>query len=89
MPARPLTVAWISNFPVEWLDEVPAEVQSLPRQHPASWQRVLLAEFENRPDVRLHVFVLRKHFARSQTFERRGVVFHLIKTVGGLRAPSC
>lgn len=86
---RPLTIAWISSFPVEWLEDVPAGVQSLPRQHPASWQRVLLAEFEKRTDLRLHIFVLRKHFTQSQTFERRGVVFHLIKTVGGLRAPSC
>ncbi len=56
--------------------------------HPASWQRVLVGEFERRSDVRLHVIVLRKHFARNQTFERNGVVFHLIKTWGGLRAPS-
>lgn len=89
MPARPLTVAWISNFPIEWLDDIPDELRSLPRQHPASWQRVLLAELEKRTDVRLHVFVLRKQFAHSQRFERQGVVFHLIKTVGGLRAPSC
>lgn len=88
MSQRPLTVAWISYFPFEWLDGLPDEFRSLPRQHPASWQRVLLAELEKRPDVRLHVFVLHKHFSRSQQFERNGVTFHLIKTFGGLRASS-
>lgn len=88
MAAHPLTVAWFSYFPVEWLSGVPEAVTRLPRQHPASWQRVLLAEFEKNPALRLHVVVLRKQFERNLTFERNGVTFHLVKTPGGLRAPS-
>jgi len=88
MVTAPLTVAWFSYFPVEWLSGVPEPVTRLPRQHPASWQRVLLTEFEKNPALRLHVVVLRKQFERNLTFERNGVTFHLIKTPGGLRAPS-
>lgn len=88
MTARPLTVAWFSYFPVEWLSGVPEAVTRLPRQHPASWQRVLLTEFEKSPALRLHLVVLRKQFERDLTFERNGVTFHLVKTPGGLRAPS-
>ncbi|MBK7998475.1 MAG: glycosyltransferase family 4 protein [Verrucomicrobia bacterium] len=85
---RRLVIAWISFFPIEWLEDISPELRSLPKMHPASWQRVLLGELEKRADIQLHIVVLRKHFARSQTFERNGVVFHLIKTIGGLRAPS-
>ena len=88
MQSKPLTVAWISYFPVEWLPDVPAEVRCLPRIHPASWQRVLLGELEKNPAVKLHVIVLRKQFARSLTFARNGVTFHLIKAPGGWRAPT-
>ena len=83
-----MIVAWFSYFPVEWLPGVPDEVQRVPRQHPASWQRVLLAEFEKTRDLRLHIIVLRKYFERSFRFERNGVTFHLVKTLGGTRAPS-
>jgi glycosyltransferase involved in cell wall biosynthesis len=88
MAQRPLTVAWFSYFPVEWLPGVPDAVARLPRQHPASWQRVLLTELEPQPDLRLHILVLRKVFPRDGTFERNGVTFHLVKTPGGTRAPS-
>lgn len=88
MQPKPLTVAWISYFPVEWLPDAPEEVRCLPRIHPASWQRVLLGELEKNPAVRLHVIVLRKQFARDLTFTRNGVTFHLIKTPGGWRAPT-
>jgi glycosyltransferase involved in cell wall biosynthesis len=88
MAERPVTVAWFSYFPVEWLTGVPEAVSRLPRQHPASWQRVLLAELEKNPALRLHIIVLRKQFERDLTFERNGVTFHLVKTPGGLRAPS-
>lgn len=88
MSSRPLTIAWISFFPVEWLPDLPEHLGKLPRQHPATWQRVLLQELESNPGLRLHVVVLRRHFARSETFERHGVVFHLVKTVGGLRAST-
>jgi glycosyltransferase involved in cell wall biosynthesis len=88
MATRPLTVAWLSYFPVEWLPGVPEPVRRLPRQHPGSWQRVLLSELEKNPDVRLHVIALRKQFEGDLTFERNGVTFHLIKSPGGMRAPS-
>jgi hypothetical protein len=32
--------------------------------------------------------VLRKQFAADLHFERNGVFFHLLKTIGGMRAPS-
>lgn len=83
-----LTVAWFSFFPVEWLPDVPPEVQALPRLHPATWQRVLLAEFEKRSDLRLHILVVRKQFPRTFSFERNGVTFHLLKAPAGFRAPS-
>jgi len=88
MGERPIKVAWFSYFPVEWLPGVPEEVSRLPRQHAASWQRVLLNELEKDPGLKLHIVVLRKQFPRNLTFERNGVTFHLIKTLGGTRAPS-
>ena len=88
MSTRPLTVAWFSFFPVEWLPDVPDYVQKLPRGHPATWQRVLLEELETNPAFKLHVIVLRKQFDQDRQFERHGVTFHLLKTPGGLRAPS-
>jgi glycosyltransferase involved in cell wall biosynthesis len=81
-------VAWFSYFPVEWLPDASEEVRALPRQHPATWQRVLLAELEKIPDLTIHVLVLRKQFPHNITFQRGRTVFHLIKTPGGLRAPS-
>jgi glycosyltransferase involved in cell wall biosynthesis len=88
MSPRPLTVAWFSFFPVEWLPDLPDELRHTPKLHPASWQRVLLNGLENNPAVRLHVVILRKQFERDFTFERNGVTFHLIKVPGGWRAPT-
>jgi glycosyltransferase involved in cell wall biosynthesis len=88
MPPSIINVAWISSFPVEWLSDVPPEVQRLPREHPATWQQVLLGQFERNPSIRLHVLAVRSKFERSLTFERRGVRFHLLKTPAGTRAPS-
>lgn len=87
MAEKPLSVAWISYFPVEWLPDPPPEAR-LPRRHPAPWQRTLLAELAQRADLRLHVIVTRKQFPRDVTFERDGVTFHCLKVQGGLRAPS-
>jgi len=84
----PLTVAWISDFPVEWLADAPQSVQRLPRQHPAMWEMVLLGELENNPALRLHVLVLRSGIERSFSFQRNGVTFHLIKYRAGTRTPS-
>jgi glycosyltransferase involved in cell wall biosynthesis len=81
-----LRVAWISFFPVEWLPDVPEEVQKLPRQHPATWQRVLIEELAGRPGLELHVLVVRKQFLRSFSFAWRGVQFHCLKVPGGMRS---
>jgi glycosyltransferase involved in cell wall biosynthesis len=83
-----LTVAWISDFPVEWLSDLPGPVRDLPRQKPATWAAVLLAEFERNPALKIHVFALRKNIPNDFHFERNGVSFHLIKVPGGMRAPS-
>jgi glycosyltransferase involved in cell wall biosynthesis len=88
MSQRPLTVAWFSFFPVEWLPDPPEPLRNIPKLHPASWQRVLYQGLENNPAVRLHIVVLRKHFASDFTFERNGVTFHLVKVPGGWRAPT-
>ncbi len=84
-----LTVAWIApDFPLEWLADVPEAIQQLPRQHPATWQQVLLSEFENDQSLRIHVIVLRKNLQQNLSFTRNGVVFHVLATLGGLRAAS-
>lgn len=88
MTQRPLTVAWISYFPIEWLPGIPESLHDLPKQHPGSWQRVLLEQFEKRTDLKLHVIALRKQFKQDMVFERNGVTFHLIKTPGGIRSSS-
>lgn len=83
-----MTVTWISDYPIEWLADPPDELRGLPRQHPGTWKPVLLEEFRKRPDLKLHVLVLRKTVTQDVQFERRGVVFHVLKTRAGLRAPS-
>jgi glycosyltransferase involved in cell wall biosynthesis len=49
-PERQPKIAWISNFPVEWLPDAPAFVRDLPRTHPATWQRVLFDELMRRDE---------------------------------------
>jgi glycosyltransferase involved in cell wall biosynthesis len=85
---RPLTVAWISFFPIEWLDGIPDYLHRQPCGHPATWQQSLLAEMERDQRIKLHVVVVRSTFERDDCFERNGVTFHLIKTRPGWRAPS-
>src|SRR6185503_14241248 len=70
MVHKPLTVAWISDFPVEWLPNLPAQLQTLPRRHPATWQIVLLSEFEKNPNLRLHIILLRGRIKADFSFER-------------------
>lgn len=83
-----LRVAWFTYFPIEWLDGLPDELASLPRMHPATWQRVLFDELQKEPNLELHIVVLRKQFPRSMTFQRGNATFHCIRVPGGLRAPS-
>lgn len=88
MAAKPLTVAWISDFPIEWLPEIPASLRHLPRRHPATWAMVLLAEFQKNPAVRVHVILLRSRIAGDITFEQDGVTFHVLKANPKLRLAS-
>ncbi len=85
---NPLKVAWFPYFPVEWLRDPPAELRDLPRQHPATWQRILWDEFKTDPRLSLDIFVPRSQFPRSFKFEREGTRFHCIRTPPGLRAAS-
>lgn len=88
MNRPPLVVAWISDFPLEWLPDLPPALAHLPREHPATWQLVLMREFERRADVQLHVLLLRKNINEPVTFERNGVTFHVLKVPRASRAPS-
>jgi glycosyltransferase involved in cell wall biosynthesis len=83
-----LTVAWISDFPIEWLAEVPAALRHLPRRHPATWAMVLLAELQKNPAVRMHVILLRGRIEQDITFEQNGVTFHVLKANPKLRLAS-
>ena len=84
---RPLKVAWITYFPIEWLEDLPPELQSLPKMHPATWQRVLWTEFSKDETLELHIVVLRNHFSKSLRFRRGNTTFHCVKTLSGTRAP--
>jgi glycosyltransferase involved in cell wall biosynthesis len=75
----PLTVAWISDFPIEWMPDLPEQLRALPRRHPATWQMVLLSEFEKNPDLKIHVVLLRHRMEREVVFSRNGVTFHVLK----------
>lgn len=83
-----MKVAWISDFPIEWMPDLPEPLRGLPKQHPATWMPVLLEEFRGRPDLQLHVIVLRKGIDADYAFEKEGVRFHVVKMRGGWRAPS-
>ena len=88
MLRKPLSVAWISDFPVEWLPEVPDPLKHLPRRHPATWQIVLLSEFEKDPSLRLHIVLLRHNIERPFSFDRNGVTFHVLKAPVWFRVAS-
>ncbi len=88
MLKQPLTAMWISEFPVEWLPDLPEPLRTLPRRSPGTWQIALLSEFEKCPGLRLHVVVLRKRLAHDFSFTRNGVVFHLLKVPSVLRPLS-
>ena len=83
-----MTVVWISDYPVEWMADLPEPARALPKGHTITWMPVLLEELARNPAVRLHVVVVRKTAAHDFSFERNGVTFHILKVRGGLRAPS-
>jgi len=74
-----LNVAWISDFPVEWLPDLPEPLRALPRRHPATWESVLLSEFEKDPALRVHVILLRRRIQGNFSFERNGTMFYILK----------
>ena len=88
MDNHPLTVAWVSYFPLEWLPDPPEPIRLLPKRHPATWQRVLVDELKNRPGLKLHVIDLRNQLREDVTFEWDGVTFHGLKVPPLCRAPS-
>lgn len=83
-----LKVAWISDFPIEWLHDLPESLTHLPRRHARSWQQVLLQEFENKPSLELHIMVLRRKVGRDITFQRKGVTFHILNVPTAVREQS-
>jgi len=84
----PLTVVWISDFPVEWLSNIPESLCNLPRAHPATWQMVLLEEFEKNPSLKIHVVLFRGPIEKDFSFDRNGVTFHVLKATGKTRLAS-
>ena len=85
---QPSTVAWISDFPVEWLSGIPENLNKLPRRHPATWQIVLLEEFEKNPSLKLHVILFRGPIEKDFSFQRNGVTFHVLKAAAKMRLAS-
>src|ERR1051326_493986 len=88
MAEKPLTVVWISDYPIEWMPDLPAALRPLPRRHPATWMMVLLAEFEKDPTLRIHVVVLRHRVAEGMSFQRNGVPFHVLNAPPWMRLAS-
>ena len=82
------TVLWVCDFPIEWLPDVPEPLRRLPKRHPATWQMVLLEEFEKEASLRVHVALLRSRIERSFSFERKGITFHVLKAPGWARLSS-
>jgi glycosyltransferase involved in cell wall biosynthesis len=85
---KPLKVAWFSYFPIEWLPDLPPELNGVPRMHPATWQRVFWEQLRERPGLELDIFAVRSHFARTISFQRGNTRFHCVKTPRGMRAAS-
>ena len=85
---KPLRVAWISDYPIEWEPDLPEDLRALPRRHPGTWQMVLLRELERNPDVQVHVILLRNRLQRDVSFERNGTVFHALKARAWMRLAS-
>lgn len=83
-----LRVAWFSYFPIEWLPDLPPELQGLPKMHPATWQRVLWEELRQHDDVELDIIVLRGQFPKTHRFERGNTRFRCLRTPPGLRAAT-
>lgn len=83
-----MKIAWISEFPVEWMPDAPVSIRNLPKQHPATWMPILAAELACRSEVELHVIVLRNNISASDMFVAGNVRYHLIKVDKGTRITS-
>src|SRR5436189_4777996 len=70
------------------MPDAPEIIRGWPRSHPLTWQRVLLAEFEKRADLKLHIIVLRKRIKADVFFQRNGVSFHVVKVPRVVRAAA-
>jgi glycosyltransferase involved in cell wall biosynthesis len=88
MAEKPLTVVWISDYPIEWMADLPTSLRNLPRRHPATWMMVLLSEFEKNPALRIHVVALRHRIAGDLSFERNGVHFRMLTAFPWMRLAS-
>jgi len=88
MAARPLTVAWFSYFPVEWLSGVPEPVSAVAALASSLMAARVAGRARARPRPAPARHCAAEIFERDLVFERKGVTFHLVKTPGGLRAPS-
>ncbi len=80
-----MKVAWVSFFPVDWLPGAPEAIRNIPKQHPATWQRVLLEELQTCPGLELHIFSVRRHYPRSLTFRNGNTTFHCLALPRGMR----
>jgi glycosyltransferase involved in cell wall biosynthesis len=83
-----IRAAWITDFPLEWLPDLPPPLSQLPQGHPQTWQRVLLEEFEKFHDLDLHILVLRKNITKDLHFRRNNVNYHVLRVPGGVRAST-
>lgn len=88
MKRNRITVAWISDYPIEWLKPRPEALNGFVRTEPATWLPVLAAELAKSDAIRLHVIALRKGGECSVSFEQRGVHFHILKAPAFSRLPS-
>jgi len=88
MSQKPLKVAWISDFPIEWLPNAPERARALPKRHPATWQMVLLSEFQRRTDLEVNVIVLRHRIAEGFSFQEGPTTFHVLKAPPWARLAS-
>ena len=85
---KPLTVAWLPDYPIEWLDPLPEALRPLVRKNPGTWAAVLLGELRQEPGLKVHVIVLRRGVAQDVSFERDGVTFHVLKASPRWRVAS-
>ena len=93
---KKLKIAWISDFPVEWLPDLPeplragiappTEEELAARAELTPGPEELAAQGARPMDPRAEEeIVLRRRIERDFSFERNGTVFHILKAPGVLR----